>query len=153
MMGRAAIKSQRENIVLGAENAMNPEVEIVDRGRGWQLSTSRITVQDLVPYFQRGCAYDEITRWIPILTHEEIALVEKYYREHQEELDAQDRWIRAYREEQIRLQRLRFPEIEQTRAEMFERWKKIIEQRRAGRKTVKGILADINAIGQEPRTK
>ena len=30
---------------------MKPEIQIVDRGRGLQLSTSRITVQDLVPYF------------------------------------------------------------------------------------------------------
>ncbi len=32
---------------------MKKTIEIVDRGRGPQLSTSRITVQDLVPYFQR----------------------------------------------------------------------------------------------------
>ena len=31
-------------------------IEIVDRGRGLQLSTSRVTVQDLVPYFQEGCS-------------------------------------------------------------------------------------------------
>jgi hypothetical protein len=30
---------------------MSKTTEIVDRGRGPQLSTSRITVQDLVPYF------------------------------------------------------------------------------------------------------
>lgn len=33
---------------------MDTEVVIVDRGRGPQLSTSRITVQDLFPYFQLG---------------------------------------------------------------------------------------------------
>ncbi len=85
-------------------------IEIVDRGRGLQLSTSRITVQDLVPYFQNGCSYDEIIRWIPTLTQEEIAVVERYYREHKEELDEEDRHIRAYVAEQVRLQRLRFPE-------------------------------------------
>lgn len=31
---------------------MNTDIQIVDRGRGLQLSTSRVTVQDLVPYFQ-----------------------------------------------------------------------------------------------------
>ena len=74
---------------------MNSEsVQIVDRGRGAQLSTSRVTVQDLVPYFQEGCSYEEIIRWIPSLTAEEIAVVERYYREHQQELDDEDRMIR-----------------------------------------------------------
>jgi len=71
----------------------NP-IEIVDRGRGLQLSTSRITVQDLVPYFQEGCSPDEIIRWIPTLTHEEIAVVERYYLDHKKELDSEDRRIR-----------------------------------------------------------
>jgi uncharacterized protein (DUF433 family) len=74
---------------------MNHEnVELVDLGRGLQLSTSRITVQDLVPYFQEGCSYEEIIRWIPTLTPDEIAVVDRYYREHQAELDEQDRQIR-----------------------------------------------------------
>jgi Protein of unknown function (DUF433) len=70
------------------------EIGVVDRGRGFQLSTSRITVQDLVPYFQEGCSYDEIIRWIPTLSHEEIAVVERFYRENQKEMDVQDRRIR-----------------------------------------------------------
>jgi uncharacterized protein (DUF433 family) len=67
---------------------------IIDRGRGPQLSTSRVTVQDLVPYFQEGCSYEEIIHWIPTLSAEEIAVVERYYREHQKELDEEDRLIR-----------------------------------------------------------
>ena len=51
---------------------MQKEITLVDHGRGLQLSTSRITVHDLVPYFQNGCSDDEIIRWIPSLTHEEI---------------------------------------------------------------------------------
>ncbi len=43
-------------------------IQIIDRGRGPQLSTSRVTIQDLVPYFQEGCTYDEIIRWIPTLS-------------------------------------------------------------------------------------
>lgn len=73
---------------------MNQEIVLVDRGRGLQLSTSRVTVQDLVPYFQEGCSHEEIIRWIPTLTPEEIAVVERYYREHKEELDEEDRLIR-----------------------------------------------------------
>src|SRR5436189_6455503 len=89
---------------------MKKEVVLVDRGRGLQLSTSRITVQDLVPYFQRGCSYEEIMRWMPTLNRDEIALVEKYYSEHKNELDEEDRGIRAYIAEQVRHQKLRFPE-------------------------------------------
>jgi uncharacterized protein (DUF433 family) len=69
-------------------------IQIVDRGRGLQLSTSRVTVQDLVPYFQEGCSHQEIILWIPTLTIEEIETVERYYRDHQAELDEQDRQIR-----------------------------------------------------------
>jgi uncharacterized protein (DUF433 family) len=73
---------------------MKTDIHIVDRGRGLQLSTSRVTVQDLVPYFQDGCSHDEIIHWIPTLSHDEVAVVERYYREHKEELDEQDRLIR-----------------------------------------------------------
>jgi uncharacterized protein (DUF433 family) len=70
-------------------------IQIIDRGRGAQLSTSRVTVQDLVPYFQQGSTQEEIIRWIPTLTAAEIAVAERYYREHRQELDEEDRLIRA----------------------------------------------------------
>jgi uncharacterized protein (DUF433 family) len=73
---------------------MKKSIEIVDRGRGPQLSTSRITVQDLVPYFQERCSHEEIMRWIPVLTREEIQLVEEYMKDHYEEVMEQDRRIR-----------------------------------------------------------
>ncbi len=74
---------------------MKPKtIQIVDRGRGPQLSTSRVTVQDLVPYFQEKCSSEEIIRWIPTLTAAEIAVGERYYREHQDQLDEDDRLIR-----------------------------------------------------------
>src|SRR2546422_6542806 len=73
---------------------MKTEITIVDRGRGPQLSTSRITVQDLVPYFQERCSYEEIMRWIPVLSPEEIQVVERYIEEHREEVMEQDRRIR-----------------------------------------------------------
>jgi uncharacterized protein (DUF433 family) len=74
---------------------MAQDITIVDQGRGPQLSTSRVTVQDLVPYFQEACSCDEILRWIPSLTREEIAVAERYYRDHRAELDEQDCDIRA----------------------------------------------------------
>ena len=73
---------------------MKKPIEIVDRGRGPQLSTSRITVQDLVPYFQEKCSHEEIMRWIPVLTGEEIQIVETYIKDHYEEVMEQDRRIR-----------------------------------------------------------
>jgi uncharacterized protein (DUF433 family) len=74
---------------------MNQEITLVNRGRGLQLSTHRVRVQDLVPFFQEGCSTEEIIRWIPTLTRDEIAVVEQYYRQHKQELDDEDRRIRA----------------------------------------------------------
>ncbi|HEV2949400.1 MAG TPA: hypothetical protein VGX70_18640 [Gemmataceae bacterium] len=107
---------------------MKRDIALVDRGRGLQLSTSRITVQDLVPYFQRRCSQEEIRRWLPTLSDEEIAFVEKYYREHKNELDEEDRQIQAYVAEQIRLQRMRLPE--EPREVRLARMKERLLQRR-----------------------
>ena len=109
---------------------MQREITLVDRGRGLQLSTSRITVHDMVPYFQEGCSHDEIVRWLPSLTHEEIGVVERYYRQHKDELDEYERRVRAYRAEKIRLQRLRIPEREGSRDERLARLKQLLQQRR-----------------------
>ena len=73
---------------------MKAEITIVERGRGPQLSTSRVTVQDLLPYFQEGCSYEEILRWIPTLTRQEIRIIEHYIEEHTEEVLELDRRIR-----------------------------------------------------------
>ena len=87
---------------------MTHPITIVDRGRGLQLSTSRITVQDLVPYFQDNCADDEIIRWIPVLTAEEIAVVRQYYLDHRAAARRAGPPSGSGREA-VRLQRLRFP--------------------------------------------
>jgi uncharacterized protein (DUF433 family) len=104
-------------------------IEIIDRGRGPQLSTSRITVLDLVHYFQDGFSHDEIIRWIPSLTHEEVAVIDRYYQEHKAEFDEKEQRVQEVRAEQIRLQRLRFPEIEETREQCRERLTKLLAQR------------------------
>jgi hypothetical protein len=75
-------------------NIMKTEITVVDRGRGPQLSTCRVTVQDLVPYFQDGCAHAEIMRWIPVLSEDEIRVVEQYVKDHYEQVMAEDRRIR-----------------------------------------------------------
>ncbi len=83
------------------------EITIVDRGRGPQLSTSRVTVQDLVPYVQDRCSHEEIMRWIPCLTNEEIRVIEQYIHEHWDEVMAEDRRI-----EQRNATRRNSPEVE-----------------------------------------
>ena len=109
---------------------MPREITLVDRGRGLQLSTSRITVHDLVPYFQDGCSYDEIIHWLPSLTHEEIAVVERYYRQHKDELDEYERRVRAHRAEQVRSQRLHFPAGEGGHPERLARLRQLLHQGR-----------------------
>ncbi len=106
------------------------EIVLVDRGRGMQLSNSRLTVHDLVPYFQVGCSHDEIIRWIPSLTHDEIAVVERYYRQHQEQLDEYERRVQTYRAEQLRSQKLRFPERAGSREERLAALRQLLRQRR-----------------------
>jgi uncharacterized protein (DUF433 family) len=79
-------------------------VQIVDRGRGPQLSTSRITVQDLLPYHQEGASNEEIRRWIPSLTEEEIAVLKNYIVEHYEEVLQAEKEIKEYHDRMRALQ-------------------------------------------------
>jgi uncharacterized protein (DUF433 family) len=71
-------------------------LQIVDQGRGPQLSSCRITVQDLLPYHREGASNDEIRRWMPSLTDDEIALVRDYIRTHHEEVLESEKEIKAY---------------------------------------------------------
>ena len=73
---------------------MSRIIEIVDHGRGPQLSTSRITVQDVVPMLQRNCTPAEIIEVIPALSVEEIKVIQQYVRDHYDEVMEQDRRIR-----------------------------------------------------------
>jgi uncharacterized protein (DUF433 family) len=78
-------------------DAMKTEtMQIVDRGRGPQLSTSRITVQDLLPYYRDGVTNDEIRHWIPSLTDDEIALLKDYIRDHFDEVLQTEKEVKAY---------------------------------------------------------
>ena len=66
-------------------------VEIVDRGRGPQLSTSRITVLDVFYYLHRGYDLEFIQRAMPSLTRAAFDAVNAYVHEHHDELVEQDR--------------------------------------------------------------
>lgn len=87
---------------------MDREISIIDRGRGPQLSTSRITIQDLFPYFELGYTPEQIIREaMPSLSVAEIDAARRYVEEHQEEVAEQDRQIRERNEK-----RKNSPEIE-----------------------------------------
>src|ERR1700730_2211462 len=73
---------------------MSKPIAIVDRGRGPQLSTSRITVQELVPYIQQNYSHAQILEIMPVLTVAEIEAVEGYVRDNYEAVLEQDRRIR-----------------------------------------------------------
>jgi len=64
------------------------------------------------------------------LTHEEIAIVERYYVEHKDTLDEEDRRIRARIQERIRLQRLRFPPRKGNRQERMRQLRELLDKRR-----------------------
>ena len=69
-------------------------VQIVDRGRGPQLSTSRITVQDLVPYLLQNYGHEQILQIMPVLTVPEIQAVERNVHDNYDAVMEQDRRIR-----------------------------------------------------------
>ncbi|HJT30425.1 MAG TPA: DUF433 domain-containing protein [Pirellulales bacterium] len=74
---------------------MEREITIVDRGRGPQLCTSRITVQDLLPYFQLGYTDEQIIQEVmPSLSVAEIGAARRYVEDHREEVLEEDQRIR-----------------------------------------------------------
>ena len=76
---------------------MERDITIIDRGRGPQLSTSRITIQDLFPYFQLGYSHEQIIREaMPSLTVAEIEVAKRYVDDHLDEVLEEDRLIREY---------------------------------------------------------
>lgn len=104
---------------------MNAEIAIADRGRGPQLSTSRITVQDVVPYLQLKCDDDEILRIMPSLSVDEIRAIECYVREHYDEVMMEDRRIRD-----INATCRNPPHVEELRRRTREKWPAIQERLR-----------------------
>jgi uncharacterized protein (DUF433 family) len=68
-------------------------IAIVDHGRGPQLSTSRITVQDVVPYLRENCTNDEIMSVMPVISEAEVEAIRQYVRDNFEVVMEQDRRI------------------------------------------------------------
>ena len=66
-------------------------IQIVDHGRGPQLSTTRITVLDIFYYLHRGHDFEFIHRAMPSLSREEFDVVAEYITQHRDELVERDR--------------------------------------------------------------
>src|SRR5436309_7120454 len=80
------------------EKAVGPPA-IVDRGRGPQLSTCKITVQDLLPSFKAGKSDAEVLAWYPQLGLDEVRLLRQYYLDHTAEVLEAEARIAAYHDE------------------------------------------------------
>jgi hypothetical protein len=77
---------------MNAEATMSTQtIEIIDRGRGPQLSTTRITVMDIFYWLHRGYGWDHIQKSMPTLTRAEFDVVMDYVNQHREELAEKDR--------------------------------------------------------------
>ncbi|HQU44868.1 MAG TPA: hypothetical protein PK867_18785, partial [Pirellulales bacterium] len=89
-------------------------VQIIDCGRGPQLSTTRITVLDVFYYLHRGYDFAAIHRIMPTLTRAEYDVVEEYVSEHYQELVGADRRAEEFIQEGIAAQKTKgvLPDID-----------------------------------------
>jgi hypothetical protein len=85
----------------------NETVQIVDRGRGPQLSSSRITVLDVFYYLHRGYDFDFIHGAMPSLTRAEFDAILGYVQDHHDELVAQDCRAEQFHQRGMEAQRAR----------------------------------------------
>jgi uncharacterized protein (DUF433 family) len=113
---------------------MDKTIAIIDRGRGPQLATSRITVQDLVPYIQQNFSHEQILEIMPVLTVEEIEVVERYILDNYVSVMEQDRRIR-----ERAAARRKPPQVEEAdRQERLERLEKARQLIRQGKQVRNG---------------
>jgi len=84
---------------------MSKEITIVDRGRGPQLSTTRLTVMDVFYYMHRGHDFEFIHRAMPTLSRPEFDVVAAYVQDHHDELVEKDRRMDEYQQRCINEQK------------------------------------------------
>src|SRR5690348_13029367 len=88
----AAARIGEDDSLMGERFSMNTDpIQLVDRGRGLQLSTSRITVLDVFYYLHRGYDFAVIHDIMPSLTREEFDVIAAYVKDHNDELAEKDR--------------------------------------------------------------
>lgn len=110
-------------------------IRIVDRGRGPELSTTRITVLDVFYYLHRGYDFAAIQRIMPTLTRAEYEVVEEYVQLHLDELVEADHRAEEFIQQGIAAQKAKglLPEIDPTipREQRIARLKAKLYQRHA----------------------
>jgi hypothetical protein len=90
------------------ENAMKTEaIQIIDCGRGPQLSTSRLTVMDVFYYLHRGYDFDFIHQAMPSLSQAEFDVVVDYVKTHHNEMVERDRRAEEFIRKGVEAQRAR----------------------------------------------
>lgn len=78
---------------------MSQKATIIERGRGPQLSTCKLTVQDLLPMFKSAQSDDEILQWYPQIGHDELQVLRQYFLDHRDEVLDDERRIAAEQEQ------------------------------------------------------
>jgi uncharacterized protein (DUF433 family) len=111
-------------------------IEIVDRGRGPQLSTTRITVLDIFYWLHRGYHWDRVHESMPTLTREEFDIVVDYINQHHDELVEKDRLAEERTDRRIAEQHARggiFAPLDEnmTTEEWVARFREIVKKRNA----------------------
>lgn len=113
-------------------------IQIIDRGRGPQLSTTRITVLDIFYYLHRGYDFAAIQQVMPTLTRGEFVAVEEYVKVHVDELVEADRRAEEFIQQGIAAQKANglLPAINPglPREQRLARLKAKLHQRRAEKK-------------------
>jgi septum formation topological specificity factor MinE len=84
---------------------------------------------DLVQYLRVDWPYEKTIEIIPSLTRDEFAVIERYYRVHKDELNAEDDRVEEYREEQLRIQRERIPMPDETSEERIAQLRALLKKR------------------------
>lgn len=102
------------------------EVQIINRGRGPELSTIRITVYDIIPYMQRGYDSAGIAEAFGI-SLAEVEALQCYIEEHREEVMEENRKIEE------RIARGNPPEIEEKRKQSHAKLLALCEELRRKR--------------------
>lgn len=111
-------------------------IQIVDHGRGPQLSTTRITVLDVFYYLHRGYDFDAIHDIMPTLSRAEFDVVLEYVKAHREELVEKDRRAEEFIQRGMEAQRARGgifaePNDDLTTEQSVARLRNIMHQRMA----------------------
>lgn len=110
-------------------------IEIVNRGRGPQLSTTRITVLDVFYWIHRGYGWEQVHQSMPTLTRAEFDVVMEYIDGHREELAEKDRLAEERTERAMAEQHARggifAPPENLTTAEWVARFREKIKRKQA----------------------